>query len=325
MGNPNRPRGKAFSDVDRNLRAILYFTAISCGLAWLVAWPLWQGDGLFDTRFGVVALAMMFTPAVAALAMVFFIERPAAKFRSLGLWPLKPAGRLLMYLALALTVPVALILAALPVGAALGVYPADFTGFSAFKAILAAAGQGELPLHIETLVALQFVNVLIGALINLLPALGEELGWRGWLLPKLMPYGPVRAIVVSGIIWGTWHAPLVLLGYNYPLAPGWLGVFMMIGMCILVGAVFGWLRLRSASVWPAALAHGTFNAAAGFSMVFAAAGAPINTVNATILGWSGWIVPLLLVIVLVATKQFREGPAGGNRSGEFSAQPPAVG
>ncbi|KAA0974039.1 CPBP family intramembrane metalloprotease [Paeniglutamicibacter gangotriensis] len=311
---------------DRNVRGIVCFVALAFGLSWLAALPLWLGDGLFDERFGTVALAVMSTPAIAALLMVFIIERPKGKARALGLWPLRPVGRLFVYLGLGLVVPVALVLVALPVGDVLGVYPGDFKTFSAFRMILngqlLAAGQAELPLPIETLVALQFVNVLIGAFINLVPALGEELGWRGWMLPRLMVYGPVKAIVVSGVIWGAWHAPLVLLGYNYPMAPGWLGVLLMIGMCTLVGAVFGWLRLRSRSVWPAALAHGAFNAAAGFYLVFASAGAPVNTIHGTILGWSGWIIPLLLVVVLVATKQFRHAAAPQLPSQE-SAEVPA--
>lgn len=312
--------------VDRNMRGILCFVAISFGLSWLVALPLWQGDGLFDARFGTLALAMMATPAIAALTMVLVIERPPGKLQALGLWTLKPVRRLLLFLGLAVVVPVALILAALPVGAALGLYPADFKNFSAFRMVLngqlAATGVYGLPMPIEALVALQFLNVLVGAFINLVPALGEELGWRGWLLPRLVGYGPVTAIVLSGAIWGAWHAPLILLGYNYPLAPGWLGVLSMMGMCTLVGAVFGWLRLRSESVWPAALAHGTFNAAAGLSVVFAKAGAPINTLNATILGWSGWIVPLALVTVLVATRQFRRAPAVNPGQAGFPTQPP---
>ena len=287
---------------------MLIFLAIAFGLSWLLALPLWLGDGLVNPLFGVIAVAMMFTPAIAAIVVVFVVERPQHKARALGLWPLKPAGRFIGYLVLGLIVPVALILVALPLGALLGVYPADFVTFSAFQEMLdtqlAAAGVAELPIPIGILVGLQLINVLFGAFINLIPALGEELGWRGWLLPKLMPLGTVPALALSGVIWGLWHSPLILLGYNYPAAPGWLGLTMMIGMCIIVGAVFGWLRLRSESVWPAALAHGAFNAAAGFSLIFAAAGESIDTTQATILGWSGWIVPLLLVGVLIATKQF---------------------
>ncbi len=251
---------------------------------------------------------MMTTPAVAALVVVFFLERPQQRARALGLWPLKPIRRLLGYAALAISVPIALVLAALPIGALLGVFPADFVTFSAFRAALdqqrGAAGVEELPLPVGTLVAIQLATTPVGAFINLVPALGEELGWRGWLLPKLMPLGTVPALLVTGVIWGLWHAPLILLGYNYPDAPGWLGLTAMVGMCIPVGAVFGWLRLRSGSVWPAALAHGAFNAAAGSYLLFAAAGERVDTTQATILGWSGWIVPLALVVVLVAAGQF---------------------
>lgn len=287
------------------------FLLLAFGLSWLIALPLWLGDGLESPAplFTAVALGMMLTPAIAALIVVFFVEKPAYKARALGLMPLRPASRLIRYLALALAVPIALVLIALPIGALLGVYPADFVHFSGFREILdaqlaAVGAPAELPMPIGVLVALQLVNVLIGAFINVIPALGEELGWRGWLLPKLMPLGAVPVIILSGVIWGLWHAPLVLLGYNYPTAPGWLGVVCMIGMCTVVGALFGWLRLRSESVWPAALAHGAFNAAAGFSFILAQAGETIDTTQATILGWSGWIVPLALVIVLVARGKF---------------------
>lgn len=290
------------------MRPILAFLALAFGLSWLVALPLWLGDGLASPWFGLIALAMMATPAIAALVVVFFLDKPARRAAALGLWPIGRPGRFIGFLALALVVPVALILAALPVGAVLGVYPADFVGFSGFRELtnaqLFATGQPPLQIPIEVLVALQFVNVLIGAFINLIPAMGEELGWRGWLLPKLLPLGVAPAILLSGVIWGLWHAPLILLGYNYPTAPGWLGLLAMCGMCVVIGAVFSWLRIRAGSVWAPALAHGAFNAAAGFSIVFVAAGQVIDTTQATILGWSGWIVPLVLVIVLAVMGKF---------------------
>jgi membrane protease YdiL (CAAX protease family) len=308
----SQPRPVALRDDARpgpgDLRHVVVFTGLAFALAWLVALPLWLGDGLASPWFPLVAVGVMTTPAVAALVVVLLLERPQHPARVLGLWPLTPVRRLLGYTALALVVPIALVLAALPIGALLGVYPADFTTFSGFRAVLdqqlRAAGVEELPLPVGTLVAVQLATIPLGALINLLPALGEELGWRGWLLPKLLPLGTVPALLVSGVIWGLWHAPLILLGYNYPDAPGWLGLTCMVVMCVLVGAVFGWLRLRSGSVWPAALAHGAFNAAAGSYLLFAAAGERVDTTQATVLGWSGWIVPLALVVVLVATGRF---------------------
>ncbi|TFD87339.1 CPBP family intramembrane metalloprotease [Cryobacterium lactosi] len=310
----------------RDIRSITIFLSIAFVLAWIIALPLWFGDGI-DSPTGTiatVAVATMATPAIAALIMVFFVDRDRQKARLLGLWPLKPVRRLVKYSLLGIFVPIALVLVSLPIGALLGVYPADFVNFSGFEQDLAqraqAAGTGELTIDLGMLVAIQLLMLPVAAFLNLIPALGEELGWRGWLLPKLMPLGTVPAIVISGVIWGLWHAPMVLLGYNYPDAPGWLGLTMMVGMCILVGAVFGWLRLRSNSVWPAALAHAAFNGAAGTIMIFSMAGEYIDTTQATPLGWTGWIVPLALVIVLVATGQFRR-PAVAQTAAE--AKPPA--
>ncbi len=308
---------------DRTPLSLTVFLLLAFGLSWLFAAPLWLGDGLDSPLFLPLSLAMMATPAIAALVVVFFVERPEHRARALGLWPLGPAGRLIGYLALAMVVPVVLILAALPVGALLGVYPADFVHLSGFQEQIDSQWEAlgdEIPQPpLGLLFALQLMGVATGAFLNLLPALGEELGWRGWLLPRLYRFGAVPALLVSGVIWGLWHAPLILLGYNYPDAPRWLGLLAMVGMCVVVGMVFGWLRLRSASVWPAALAHGSFNAAAGFSFVFVQAGETVDTVHSTILGWSGWIVPLVLVAVLFATGQFRPAQAEPAQAAERPA------
>lgn len=292
----------------KDMRNVIIFILLSFGLSWVAALPLWLGDGLESPWFLPISIAMMLTPATAALFVVIFLERPPQKAGALGLWPMKPAGRLIGYLALALITPIILVLGALPLGALLGVYPADFVAFSAFRQQLEEqltdAGLADLTLPIGVLVALQLFMIPLGALLNLIPAMGEELGWRGWLLPKLMPMGTVPALLISGLVWGLWHAPLVLLGYNYPDAPAWLALIMMTGMCTLMGAVFAWLRIRSASVWPPALAHGSLNAAAGTHLLFAMAGEHIDTAQATILGWTGWILPLVLVVVLLLTRQF---------------------
>lgn len=106
------------------------------------------------------------------------------------------------------------------------------------------------------------------------------------------------ALVGSGVIWGLWHAPLILLGYNYPLHP-WLGLLAFCLVCTLLTGVFGWVRQRSGSVWPAAYGHGLFNALAGTALiVFQRAGSEVDPLHGTILGWSGWPVAAVLVVVL---------------------------
>jgi membrane protease YdiL (CAAX protease family) len=279
-------------------------------LAWVVALPLWLGDGLGSPLAGVLVPLMMFTPTAAALVVVFFVERPKHKARALGLVPLRPAGRLIGYLAIALVLPIVLCLVALVVGSLLGLYPADFVRFAGFQQItemqLAEAGISEFPVPIGVLAAAQFVNILIAALfINIVPALGEEIGWRGWLLPKLLRFGPWPAILISGMIWGLWHAPVILLGHNYPGTPGWLAVIAMVVFSTVMGGIFGWLRLRGGSVWPAALAHSSLNAVGStLFIVFVAENGIFDPLHANITGWSGWIIPSVLLVLIVAFGKF---------------------
>ncbi len=149
------------------------------------------------------------------------------------------------------------------------------------------------------LVLIQTVAALtIAPLINCLFTLGEELGWRGFLLPRLIEagWGQWWALIVSGAVWGLWHAPVILLGHNYPDHP-YLGVLLMTVFCILLGIIFGWLRLASGSVWTATLAHATLNAVAGFPLIVLT---PFDSaLGGVMTGVIGWI-PLVLFIVWLA-------------------------
>jgi len=138
------------------------------------------------------------------------------------------------------------------------------------------------------IVAVQIAFALFAApFINVFFALGEELGWRGYLLSKLLPLGKWPALLLSGIIWGIWHAPIVAMGHNYPGHPV-LGPFLMIGFCLLMGIILGWLQLTSGSVWVPALAHGTLNAVAGLPpMMLAGIDLTIGGSPASLIGWIG--------------------------------------
>ena len=104
--------------------------------------------------------------------------------------------------------------------------------------------------------------ILIAPFINGLAAFGEEFGWRAYLLPKLVPLGGRKAMLIMGLIWGVWHWPVIFMGYEFGLSyPGypWLGPIVMLWFTFVVGTFLGWLTLRAKSVWPAALAHGSIN------------------------------------------------------------------
>lgn len=295
--------------------AVTLFVAVAWGLAWLVALPLWRLDPAAAGALPITSqillqllpTAMMFTPAIAMLCAVWLARTPRrGRARFLGLWPLRPARRVVWLIVLGNFAPMVLVALALLVATLCGWFTPDLAGLSGFAESLAASGT---PPELARTVALtQLALVPVAGLLNLLPAFGEEIGWRGWLLPALRPLGVWPALVLSGAIWGLWHAPLTLLGHNFGLYD-WRGVALMTVGCVCWGILFGWLRLRSASVWPAVIAHGALNGVGGICLMLTMAGAPLNLALVNPLGVSGWIVAAAVIVVLAATGQFAREPA----------------
>jgi len=304
--------------------AVLVFVVLSCGLAWLVALPLWLGDGLAEPSTWFLLTVMMLTPAVAALAVTFAmrVPEPGIRLRFLGLWPLRPARRVVWLMVIGWLVPPVLVALGILVAAALGFVDLDLT-FSGFAAEIAKALPDGAPMPpVEMVVISQIAMIPVAALFNSLLAFGEELGWRGWLVPALRPLGTWPALLLSGAIWGLWHSPLILLGYNFGRTDI-TGVLLMVGGCVAWGILLGWLRLRSASVWPAVVAHGSLNAAAGLTLLVAASQPDLALAGP--LGVAGWIVAAATIAVLVLTGQFREQPELAGGPGRLLSAPRAGG
>jgi uncharacterized protein len=101
---------------------------------------------------------------------------------------------------------------------------------------------------------------VVAPIFNLIPSFGEEFGWRGLLLEKLLPLGQRPALLISGMIWALWHTPFVLLlGFGYGMEKLWGAVlFFVIVTCL--GIWMGSLRLKTDSVFLPTFAHATFNA-----------------------------------------------------------------
>ncbi|KNY07564.1 CPBP family intramembrane glutamic endopeptidase [Microbacterium sp. GCS4] len=305
--------------------AVIAFVVLACGLAWLVALPLWLGDGLAEPLAPLILVAMMLTPAVAALIVTFALGYPArgARLRFLGLWPLRPAKRVIGLLLVGWLGPPVVVVLGILIAVALGFVQLDFT-FAALSAQLEQALPPGTPMPpVGVIVFSQLAFLPLGALLNSIPALGEELGWRGWLLTALRPLGTWPTLLLSGVIWGLWHSPVILLGYNFGRTDASGVLFMTVG-CVAWGVLLGWLRLRSASIWPAVVAHGSLNAAAGLVLIFAA-GQPDQALAGP-LGVAGWIAAAVVIAALLVTGQFRRQPELGvaTPKADTPASPPAA-
>src|SRR6266545_4101445 len=217
------------------VKAIVFY-AIAFGLELAVAIALAPVLG------ELAALVGMFTPTIAVLVMLLVLTREGytrAGWESLGL---HRAG--LRAWGLALLVPL------LALGGAYGVLWASGVASAALPAELSGGALIQLALKTLFMIA---IGVFSGAL-------GEELGWRGYLLPKLLFLGPRRALLLSGLLHGLWHLPLILLTpYYHSIGNLLITLPLFLATLTLAGVFYGLLRLTTGSVWPAAIAHRALN------------------------------------------------------------------
>lgn len=154
------------------------------------------------------------------------------------------------------------------------IFPNDFdSGFGFLNSTLESAGASAdtYPMSLSTLILVQaFTGLFFGPLMNFLTCFGEEWGWRGYLLPKMSEKLPlIPMLLVNGVIWGLWHAPITALGHNYGVGyPGFpfTGIAAMCVFCIVVGAFLSYVSLKTQSCIPAVLGHGAINSIAGIGL-----------------------------------------------------------
>lgn len=247
------------------LREISIFVLLAYGLAWLVFTPLLlNGTPPTDPAFAVASQVYMFTPAVAALLVTFFLWRPANVWRALGLSPVRPVRRVGGYTLSAFALFALLPAVSLMAAVASGAVRLDLEHFSGLREVLAerateaAAAMPETGFPTEAYLVVLGGVVLASPLV-LLMCFGEELGWRGYLLPRLMPLGVWPALLASGVIHGLWHSPQLFIHSTV----GSFGIaenLSFLASVVLMGLILGWLRLASRSVWPAVVGHGVNNA-----------------------------------------------------------------
>ena len=241
------------TDKKKELKRLIIYLVLAFGIAWipwiilnsLYSYEEWfTGDMAFP--FAWLLLISGGGPAIANV-LTRLITKEGFDDELLRL---KLRGNIKYYV-IAVTIPIA---AGLLRGLVLTLLYGDISGAAANPGLIGAS---------------LIVQSLPISLVMAFNTFGEEYGWRGYMNGKLgaLTNKPVT-IIVGGILWGVWHAPLTVKGHNfgtdYPGFP-WLGIVLMCAFCIMTGIFLMWLTDKTGSIYPAAIAHSALNNGCNYS------------------------------------------------------------
>jgi membrane protease YdiL (CAAX protease family) len=286
-------------------KRISIYIAFAFGIAWLAALAIQLTGGLKESPYSLLILAVGYMGAPAAANILTRLVTREG-WQDLYLRPKFKQGWvywLICWIAPAL-------FTFLGMAVFFAIFPQYFdpsltTLQTMMEESAASSGQALPAMDPWVIIISQTVTaLLIAPIINALPILGEEFGWRAYLQPKLMPLGGRQAMLWMGLVWGLWHAPIIAMGHNYGLNyPGapWLGILAMIWVMFLLGTFLGWAVLRAGSVWPAVIGHGAFNGIAGI-FVFLTRGEPNLILGPSLVGIIGSLGMAVVALVIFLSR-----------------------
>jgi membrane protease YdiL (CAAX protease family) len=280
-----------FTHCSDRAKALMYY-GITLTLATLVALlPLPSGD--------LNELLSMCTPLVAVLLMLQVLTDDGATnggWRALGLRPV--AWRMC---AIALILPV--------------------LAMATTYAILWRTSYADPVMPSKSPLGL-IVSLVAGFAITLVFSLSEEVGWRGYLLPHLLALGPRRASLLTGLLHGTFHLPLLLLTSFYHGEGNRLVVVPLFLLALtLSGPIYGYMRLATGSIWPCAVTHAALNVAWG---VFAKLTVASSPVAVEYLGGESGVLAVLFYAIVAGWCLYRLGRCAPRMSSPVTADSRAM-
>lgn len=285
--------------------AVGLFVCLAYGSAWALLFPAIRAGADLADPIGspgayIATVVMMFTPSLAALSVALTVQRRRGRAlaHEIGLTGFF-SRRGWRFASVGMAGAAVLVVGSWLLGLLLGFVELD-PERSVAKALIVEVTGEQPPMPMAVLAGLQLLNLPIGLAVTAIAAAGEEIGWRGWLLPRLLPLGAPWALGISGVVWGLWHAPAILLGLNYDQRNP-LGIMMMIVGCVGAGVLIGWLRLASGSLLPCVLAHAALNSFATYQSVLFP---PFDQRLVGPLAITGWVV-MALLITLCAHREAR--------------------
>ncbi len=299
---------------DLDTRRFALFLIAAFGFAWVTSLVIYLTGGLTDSpvileNVGItLALVLMAGPIMMAPALAHLLTRIITREGWQGTRLRPRPGRNWQYWLIAWFGPGLLTILGMAVFFLL--FPRFYDPeLTTLREMIAGSMPSNVDLggmNIWLLVGAQILQAtLIAPVVNGLATFGEEFGWRAYLQRKLMPLGPHKALLATGVIWGVWHWPVILMGYNYgfdyPGAP-FLGPLAMVWFCVIVGIGLGWLTIKSDSVWPATIGHGALNGIASLGVLFVQ-GEPNPLLGPLPIGVIGGIGFAVVAVILLINKQ----------------------
>lgn len=290
--------------MDRKMagKRVLLYLVFSFGLSWtcffayILSGNVWMADGTLSGMDQFVSLGMLL-PALAVL-----LTRRVTKegFAVTG------EGSLLLgisfrdgkwkYFVLAIMLPWIYF----ELGHTLMILLSPKAFDPAYPAVL------EMTKQEQEIIFLQPLMMMVSGVIASFAAFGEEAGWRGYMMPKMIKlWGMKKAVIVGGILWGVWHWPLTYVGHNfgrdyfgYPIT----GFGAMCVMCVFMGMILTFVTCKSESIWPAVFLHAVNNASPSILQYF--------TNTKSISGWKAdsavssliMLLPMMVIAVFLFAK-----------------------
>ena len=232
----------------RSPRPVLVYLAFTFALS-SIFYSLIIKTGHLGAGGGAYVGCLMWCPGLAALLTCRYLGRDVA---SLGWKWGKTRYELACYL--------------IPLGYATAIYTfvwltglAHFYNKSFVEGIAKDFGLGAIPNWAA--IALYFVfTATIGVIRDGATVLGEEIGWRGFLVPELAKrHGFATTAIISGLIWAIWHWPILLFADYNPGTPVWFYLPLFTVLLPAISFVWTWMRLKSGSIWPSVVLHAAHN------------------------------------------------------------------
>jgi membrane protease YdiL (CAAX protease family) len=231
-------------EIKKRLTIFLLLTVALSGIFYLLI----ARAGTMQARGGLYVAGLMWSPGVAALVTQLVTR---GSLRGLG-WRW---GQTRYHL---LSVGLPFLLVAVTYGI---VWLTGLGGFPDPAFVDEIAGRVDLEVSRNvTILIYAFVSATFGLVTSSLTALGEEIGWRGLLVPELSKVtGFTATSLISGGIWAVWHYPGILFADYHSAVPIWYALICFTAMAVAFSFVMAWLRLKSGSVWTAMFLHAAHN------------------------------------------------------------------